>query len=109
MPILYYNNSQRFEEREGCLRCAQQGCKNSFFKKRMCECEHPINANLRTFKLSPLYLFSHFGFGSDDWYRHWLHIPREDGKPRVLLVTKVKTFENGISPLLTFIEKIKQV
>jgi hypothetical protein len=55
--------------------------------------------------------FSHFGVGSDDWYRHWLHIPRTDGKPRKLLATNAKTFLGlgGIYPIVPFIEKIKKV
>jgi hypothetical protein len=57
----------------------------------------------------PLFIpFSHFGFGYDDVYRHWLHIPRDDGKPRILQATKL-TLINGIYPILPLIEKIKKV
>jgi hypothetical protein len=53
--------------------------------------------------------FREFGFGNDEPYRHWLHIPRDDGKPQIMLAFYIKKIENGICPLLLFVEKIKKV
>jgi hypothetical protein len=59
-----------------------------------------------------VYFFSDCKFAKDNWYwyRHWLHISREDGNPRVLVVTDCLRSVNGpVNQIHPFIENIKKV
>jgi hypothetical protein len=56
-----------------------------------------------------IYIFNFISYNSNDgWFSDWLHIPREDGKPRILFLHGYNRGE-CLSSLSQFIKHIKKV